>query len=423
MPELPARPSVENLRKQAKLLARERAIRLAEAQRALANGYGFSTWPALMRHVAAVRDGAGDAAPALVAAVRARDLEAVQEALASGANPRLFFEGETPLHAAARGGPLAVVEALIEGGALEWQTDASGRTALEVARRGRARERPAIVALLDRSTISDPSFRAAVAALHAGDVARLAQLLDAEPRLLSDRILGPEVYRKRKRPDYFRDPKLFWFVANNPTTIDRMPANIVDVARTMIERGVDRQDLDYTLGLVMTSSVAREQGHQLPLMRDLLAAGATPTRDTIVVTAAHGELEPLRALTEAGRPLDALLAAAFGDVTSLRSLLPQTTGEDVALAFGLAVINRHVEAARLALEAGADVNAFLPVHTHSTALHEAAGDDNVPMIQMLLRAGARRDIHDKLWDGTPLGWAAFAGNAAARAALSAKEDA
>lgn len=410
MPELPARPSAEYLRKRAKRLARERALRLSEAQQVLANEYGFRNWSALMRQVETVRDASPTGVSPLVAAVRARDLEALRKALADGANPRLWYEGETPLHTAARLGPLAIVEALIEGGALEWRTDRAGRTPLEVARRGRARDRAAIVALLDRNAIPDPSFRAAVAAVHAGDLARLGRLLVAEPRLLTDRIIGPETYRKRKRPDYFRDPKLFWFVANNPTTVERMPANITEIARAMIERGVERADLDYTLGLVMTSSVAREQGHQRSLMQVLLAAGAIATREAIVATAAHWELDPLRALLEAGHPMDAILAATFGDLQSLRSLLPAACAEDVASAFGLAVINRHVEAARLALEAGAGVNAFLPVHAHSTALHQAAGDNNVAMIEMLLASGADPEICDTLWDGTPLGWAMFSGN-------------
>jgi hypothetical protein len=418
MPELPERPSAEHLRKSAKRMARERSIRIAQAQRLLASEYGFRDWSALMRHLAKLRSETEESVSSLVAAVRARDLEAVHQALANGANPRLLFEGETPLHAAARHGTLAVIEALIEGGALEWQTDAAGRTPLDVARRARGPERSAIVALLDRNAIADPSFREAVAAIHRGDLRRLATLLDAEPRLLTVRIAGPEAYRKRKRPDYFRDPKLFWFVANNPTTVEHMASNIVGVARTMIERGVERADLEYTLGLVMTSSVAREQGHQRPLMRVLLGAGATATRDTIVSTAAHWERDALRALVEAGRPLDAPLAATFGDVAVLRALLPTSSPQDITLAFGLAVINRELETARLALEAGADIDAFLPVHSHSTALHQAAADDNVAMIDMLLRGGARRDILDTLWDGTPHGWALFGGHAAAAAALS-----
>src|ERR1700681_5027137 len=75
--------------------------------------------------------------PSLFEAVRARDVDAVRRLLAAGANPRLDDGRETPLHAAARTGPLALVEALIEGDALEWQPDRKGRLAVDVARRSR----------------------------------------------------------------------------------------------------------------------------------------------------------------------------------------------------------------------------------------------------------------------------------------------
>jgi hypothetical protein len=77
-----------------------------------------------------------------------------------------------------------------------------------MAQIGNASDKAAIVALLDCDAIADASFRAAVAALHAGDVAELARLIDAEPRLLHERMMGPEAYRLRQRPGYFRDPKL-----------------------------------------------------------------------------------------------------------------------------------------------------------------------------------------------------------------------
>jgi len=357
----------------------------------------------------------------LFVAVRSGDVDAVRALLAAGANPRLDDGRETPLHAAARRGPRALVEALIEGGAFEWQTDRKGRTPLDVARRGRARDRSAIVAILDRSAIADPAFRAAVDAIHAGDVAALARLLDAEPRLLRDRILGPEVYRRVQRRGYFTDPKLFWFVAGNPTLVASMPSNMADVAQVMIDRGVDRTDLDYALGLTMTSRLAREQAQQRPLMHVLLAAGATPDRDTIVSTAAHRELDALRALLDGGRPMTVLLAAALGEHEQLRDLLQSASPEDVQTAFGLAAINHHPQAARLALGAGADVDAFLPVHVHMTALHQAAADDDVGLIEFLLERGARTDRRDTLWDATPLGWATHMERAAARAVLERRD--
>jgi hypothetical protein len=419
MPVLPARPSREHLRKQAKRLARERSLRLADAQRVLAHEYGFHTWAELVRHVSNVR-GEERAVSPLFAAVRAGDVDAVRRLLAEGANPRLSDGRETPLHAAARRGPFALVEALLLEGALEWQPDAAGRTALDVARRGRGRERSAIIAMLDRSVITDASFRAAVDAIHAGHTDRLGRLLDAEPRLLRERILGPEVYRKVDRHDYFRDPKLFWFVANNPTLVERMPANIADVAQVMIDRGVEQADLDYALDLTMSSGAAHDQGHQRPLMRVLLAAGADPSPGAVATAAAYHVLDALRALLEAGYPMTAPIAAALGDDAMLRELLPRADSDQVQVAFALAVINGQLEAVRITLAAGADANAFLPVHAHATALHQAADGDRVDLIELLLQHGARTDQRDTLWNGTPLDWAIHLGRKAARGALEGR---
>ncbi|SEO73307.1 Ankyrin repeat-containing protein [Rhodospirillales bacterium URHD0017] len=454
MSELPARPSKEHLRKQAKRLARDKSLGLAEAQRTLAADYGANSWAELMRRVDAARGDEAIPLPPLAAAARAGDLAAVRrlivegqptdegsakvgpplwqacasdapaetriaiaEALLSaGASPRHDGGGETALHAAANRGPLALVELLIRKGALEWQPDRKGHPPLAAARRGKAGE-AAIMELLARPVIRDPSFRAAVTALQRGDVAALARLLDDEPRLLRERILEPECYREASRSQYFRDPKLFWFIANNPTLMKRMPDNIVEVAETMIARGVDKADLDYALELVMTSSPAREQGLQIPLLERLMKAGATPTSKAIDVTLAHWELGPIRALLQSGHPMTAPIAAAFGETDRLKELLRRASAADVQNAFGMAVINRQNEAARLALDAGADVNGFLPVHAHSTALHQAAIDENLDLMELLVERGARIDIADKLWDSTPLGWASHQGKARARAFL------
>src|ERR1700678_579269 len=49
---LPQNPSEENLRKQAKRLAKEEGLQLAAAQRLLATDYGYQNWAELMRAVA-----------------------------------------------------------------------------------------------------------------------------------------------------------------------------------------------------------------------------------------------------------------------------------------------------------------------------------------------------------------------------------
>ena len=451
--ELPARPSKEHLRKQAKRLADRQSLGLAQAQRKIAASYGFATWAELMHRVDSARG--GDAALSqspLAAAAHAGDLRAVQRLLgeghategargdgntplwlacasdaaaetriaiaeallAAGAEIRNDGAGGTALHAAAARGPLALVELLIRNGALEWQGDRKGRPPLAAAKRGDAPDKAAIVELLDRPVIRDRAFRAAVAAIRRGDVAGLARLLDSDPRLLRERIVEPECYREAGRPQYFRDPRLFWFIANNPTLMKRMPDNIVEVAEVMIARGVDKADMDYALELVMTSAPARKQGLQIPLVELLLRAGATATTQAIAMTLGHRELAPILALLQAGHEMTAPIAAALGRTDRLAELLPTASADDVQTALGMAVINGQTDAARLALDAGADPNGFLPVHTHSLPLHQTVVDENQELMELLVARGARTDIADKLWNATPLGWAIYQGKDRAR---------
>jgi peptide-methionine (S)-S-oxide reductase len=303
------------------------------------------------------------------------------------------------LFAAIRAGDLARVEVLIRRGAIEWLPDHDGRSPLDVARDTDAPDRDAIVELLDRPVIRDPAFRAAVDAIHAGDVAALERLVEAQPRLLRERIREPDCYRESGREQYFLDPLLLWFVADNPILVETMPANIVEVTRALLARGAE--GMDATLGLVMTSERARLQGHQLPLIRTLLAAGATATPAAIDSALAHREVDAVLALHH---PLTASIAAATGDEDGLRELLATASPDERQRAFALAVINGRTATARVALDAGADVET-VSVHEHSTALHQAALTDDVDLIALLIERGARPDVRDTLWNGTPLAWA------------------
>jgi hypothetical protein len=87
---LPSRPSAEHLRKQAKRLARESNVALAEAQHRLARSYGARTWAELMHMVATMLRGADrlegvePGFEALPAAANAGDLERVRAILDRG---------------------------------------------------------------------------------------------------------------------------------------------------------------------------------------------------------------------------------------------------------------------------------------------------------------------------------------------------
>jgi ankyrin repeat protein len=319
--------------------------------------------------------------------------------LASGARVREQCEdGSTALHFAAWRGPVAMVELLLRHGAREWQGDKDGKQALSYARDGVASDKAAIVELLDRPVIHDPFFKSAVSAIHAGNLAELKVILNQHPNLVHDRSMEPDCYP----PGYFSNPKLLWFVANNPTLMPKMPGNMVEMTQAIIDAGAEHSDLNYTLELVMTSSPAKQQRLQLPLMKVLLDHGAEP--GDLMAVLGHGELEAVKYLIERGYPMTAPIAAALGKTDDLKRLL----GMDVSMlqaAFGIAVINKQLAAAKVCVDTGADVNAWLPVHSHSTPAHQAAVNDDVEMLRLLAKAGARLDIRDTLWNATPLNWA------------------
>lgn len=449
---LPAKPSQEHLRKLAKRLAKSRKLQLAAAQSQLAADYGYPDWAALMRAVDdASRLPTHHLTPLTAAAARA-DAATVRDLLARGAAAdgvsgeintplwtvcnsdapaerrltvaRLLLEAgastrrsgadkATALHAAARRGPLALVELLIRHGALLWLGDRRNKTALDYARKGTAADRDRIVELLDRPVIRDKHFREAVQAIHGGEVATLCKLLDRHPGLLHERAIEPDCFPRDCFPrdyfprDYFRDPKLFWFIANNPTLMRTMPANIVEVGRAMIARRVEQSDLDYTLELVMSNGHSRKRERQDELIALLLGAGANPTPQAVMVALAHRGFDAVKSLMDRGVAMSAPMAAALGRNKELSSLLPHVTPEDRQNAFGMAVVNMRTDAARLCLDAGADPNAFLPVHRHSTPLHQAAVNDDLDMLKLLVARGAKLDARDTLWNDTPLGWSIY----------------
>ena len=310
-------------------------------------------------------------------------------------------KGSTALHMAAWRGPLAMVELLLRRGAREWITDNAGKLPRDYATAGVAEDREAIVETLTRPVIRDPHFKAAVTAIHAGNLPALKQLLANHPNLVHDRAMEPDCYP----PGYFSNPKLLWFVANNPNLIKDMPANITTIAEALIDAGAEPADLTYTLELVMTSDPAKQQGHQGPLIDLLLRRGTAVSAHAILCTLGHGEREAIERLLKAGHPLTAPIAAGLGRMDVLPILVTNVDAELLHDAFSMAVINNQVIAAERCLAAGASVSRPMRVHSHSTALHNAAVNNQLDMIRLLLDHWADTTVRDTLWNATPRQWA------------------
>jgi len=268
-----------------------------------------------------------------------------------------------------------------------------------------------------RDRIDDAVLGAAVDALDDGDLARLRSLLETHPDLVRRRA-------RYEGENYFREPSLLMFAAENPVRNDCLPPNIVELTRLILDAGADRNraDVDETLGLVVSGRVAREAGVQPDLMVLLVGRGADPSLP-LNAALAHGELDAARRLLLLGAPMTLAAAAALGDVAVVGRLLPAAGDSERQLAMAFAAQHGRDDALRRLLEAGADPSRFNPpgAHAHSTPLHQAAFNGHQGAVRALLEHGARRDLRDTLWSGTPADWARHAGRPAMVALLEAHD--
>jgi Ankyrin repeats (3 copies) len=263
--------------------------------------------------------------------------------------------------------------------------------------------------------IEDAVFRRAVELLDAGDVAGLRAHLKQHPNLTHQRIVF-------EGGNYFRNPTLLEFVAENPVRHGTLPKNILELTKAILDTGVERSALNETLMLVATGSVPRECGVQIPLIDLLCDHGADPN-SAVHAAALHGEFESLNALLRCGARIDLPVAAAMGRIEDARRLLPDASREDRHLALSLAADFGHVEVVRLLLDAGEDPNRYNPIggHSHTTPLHQAAGAGHYEVVRLLVERGARLDVKDILWQATPADWARHAGRTEIEAYLRKRE--
>jgi hypothetical protein len=263
--------------------------------------------------------------------------------------------------------------------------------------------------------IEDAVFRRAVELLDAGDVTGLRAHLKQHPNLAHRHIIF-------EGGNYFRNPTFLEFVAENPVRRGTLPRNILDIAKVILDVGVEQSALNETLMLVATGSVPRECRLQLPLIDLLCDHGADPD-SAIRAAALHGEIGSVNALIMRGARIDLPVAAALRRMDDARQLLPNANHEDRHLALSIASDLGHVDVVRLLLDAGEDPNRYNPVggHSHTTPLHQAAGAGHDEVVRLLVERGARLDLKDILWHGTPVDWARHGGKRVIEAYLRVQE--
>jgi ankyrin repeat protein len=268
-------------------------------------------------------------------------------------------------------------------------------------------------------------FEAAVEAVVSGDRRALEDALGRSPALIrarSSRICNAE-------PPVHRATLLHYIAANGVERHrQKTPPNAVDVARLLLAAGAAADALAdmygtecTTMSMLVSSSHPRDAGVQPPLVELLLDFGAavegrgTRKWGTPLQTAvAFGMIDAAKVLVRRGARIDVVTAAGLGLLDEVSDLLPAADPEARHRAFSLAAQEGHAEIVRVLLDAGEDPNRFNLEgnHAHSTPLHQAVIGGHQAVVRLLVDRGARLDIRDTIWQGTPLGWAIYGGGRA-----------
>ena len=298
---------------------------------------------------------------------------------------------------------------------------------LTIARYYEFADWPSLTAYVEAVSQDGPffEFESAVEAVVDGDLAALEDALRYNPAL---------VQARSSRLCFFDPPvmhraTLLHYVAANGVEQYRQktPPNAVEIARALLQAGAEPDALAdmysvecTTMSMLVSSDHPAKAGLQVALVELLLDFGAAiEGRGTrkwggpLFTALAYGMSEAAQALAKRGACVDLPTAAGLGLMDDAGRLLPSADAEARHRALALAAQHGHAEIVRLLLDAGEDPNRYNPegTHAHSTPLHQAALAGHKAVVRLLIERGARLDIQDTVWQGTPLGWAVHGGQA------------
>jgi ankyrin repeat protein len=433
---LPENPSLEYLKKEAKELRRSMPQgKLADAQHALANDYGFASWAKLKAHVEAL---SLTPALALTAAVRAMDAKRVRELLERHAELRAridaplenYGEGQHALFAAVQRGDRATIDVLLAAGAdirkqTEWAPGGFGvlddcdPSLVEfLSERGaqidvHSAARLGLVEKLREFVAAD---RDAVHARGADGRTPLhfASTVEAAEFLVAN---GAEIDARDRRYDSTPAQHMLRVEHWRHYPHDRQP-----IARYLVSRGCQTDllmaaalgDADLVRRLLdadpqcIAMSVSKEWFPNGTVYTALL--GERRTAHAVARDFGHEDVYQLL-LSRTPAPLKLSLAcdlgdeAAFEELLALRPNLSATLSEEECRKLPEAAQSGNTKAVRLMLEAGWPVDTTGEMG--ATALHWAGFNGNAEMAREVLRFGPSLEIKSKDYAGTALSWAIF----------------
>jgi len=441
--ELPAHPSLESLRKQAKQLQRAMPQgKLADAQHALAREYGFPTWAKLKSHVVTL---GLPPAEALRVTVSDGDAQRVKELLENYPELKARIDeplpdygfGQNALFAAVQRGDRATIDVLLRAGAnirkrTEWW--AGGFGVLDDCD-------PSLVGfLVERGAVID-----AHAAARLGMMTKLTELVAADPNGVHAR--GGD----GQTPLHFASTaEVAGFLLDHGAEIDSLdvdhestpaqymlrvdqkrhyPRDRQDVARYLIARGCKtdllmasaigdmdlvRRHLDEDPGCIRMKASEEWFPKKDPRAGGTIyiwKLGANRTAHAVAREFGHEEIFQLL-MRRTPEDLKLALACELGDETTFQQYLAgnpnpaRTLSEAERQKLSNAAQSNNAKAVALMLEAGWPVDT--PGEMGATALHWAGFNGNAEMTRTILRFRPDLELKSREYAGTALSWALYA---------------
>jgi ankyrin repeat protein len=386
---LPERPSLEQLRKQAKehlatLRAADPSVNLAAAQHALAREYGFESWPKLVHHVESMppanrmlqpaelksqqkllwSPGRGTDVWALIQGCASGDLETVRRLLSADPSlARSHYDYRKPLYFAVRENRVDVARFLLEHdrNPLDlWVDD----DPIEIARdRGYTEMEELLTATLDTTFNASAKGEPVASALREHHLNQMRELLDQQPELVG-------------KGDKRSNQPIHW------ATMTRQ----VDAIDELLRRGADinAQRMDGARPIHLTNGDYSYRG-----WRDVPRSWPVSAADVL----AH--------LKARGAYIDLPTACHTGDIERVRELLRRDPSlankvgehEGYYLGAGAPLSNAaavgRMDIVQLLLDHGADPN--LPEEQYAPkgkALYSAVYHGHYDLAKLLLERGA-----------------------------------
>jgi ankyrin repeat protein len=440
--QLPAKPNLQFLKKQAKELLRATpGSRLSAAQHKLANEYGFGTWATLKSHVLSL---GMPPAQAFKAAVCDQDAPRVRELLKKHPELRATINDPLPdygfglnaLYAAVQRSDRATIEALLEAGAdirkrSEWW--AGGFGVLDECD-------PSMVEfLVERGAVID-----AHSASRLGMLPKLRELIEADSNLVHARggdgqtplhfastvevaefLLAKGADIDARDVDHESTPAQYMLRVEHKRHYakDRQ-----DVARFLVSRGC-QTDILMAAALGDIELLKRHLERDPECIRMSVSeewfpkknprAGGTiyiwmlghhRTAHTVARDYGHEDVFQLL-MKHTPENLKLALACELGDEAAFQEFLSrnrnaiQNLSDEQLKKLPNAAQNNNTKAVRLMLEAGWPVDT--PGDAGATALHWAGFHGNAEMIREILPFHPTLELKSRDYAGTALSWTVF----------------